>query len=152
MGIPGEITCFDPGMTKKLDQAVERLRLGDTHGALAKLDAAVEALPNHALLLALRASVHIALGNLEAAEQDCTEAIASDAMEPLGFANRGALWRLLGDLEAADRDFSRAVTLGTPRWCGSIDPVAGCYENSLRWSGGGRYNTRRSRCSPTRGC
>ena len=62
-----------------------------------------------------RASLFMAVGNLQSAVKDFTTAIQLDPQYADAYTRRGMMYTLLDQEDDANRDFDRAVQLGTDR-------------------------------------
>src|SRR3982751_5320141 len=90
-----------------LERALQAHQRGDLQAALRDYDALLDSLPQHAAILANRASIHLALDDLTSAERDAR--IAAD-IDPNSFGawfNLGLALRRRGDVANASSAFRR---------------------------------------------
>ena len=87
--------------------------------ALADYDRALALDPNLADAYNNRGILHLARGDVEAAQADFSAAIAINPAHALAYYNRGIALRLHGDLEDSKKDLEQAATL-TPRLRDSV--------------------------------
>jgi serine/threonine-protein kinase len=99
-----------------LRRGMARQRLGDWQGALADFTALIQKQPQASQGFALRAAVHLALGNQEAALADLDQALSCNcdwglADAALAYCQRGDLHRQANRPEQAIADYTRALLL-----------------------------------------
>lgn len=92
------------------------LRLGEHRRALETAEKALEADPECADALRIRAEVHLELGDLDASLTDCDEAVRRSAQYANAYLLRARVLRAVGRLELANEDERRAQELPS-LWC-----------------------------------
>ncbi|MEL7482607.1 MAG: tetratricopeptide repeat protein, partial [Pseudomonadota bacterium] len=105
----GQIRAADPDLAA--DRAAALMRLGRWEEAGEALDEAVAQRPSDGVFRKLRAEVHLAQGDLDAAEADIYQAIASDAEDIDAYVLRGRV-NEARRIRAADPTFEPIIRTG----------------------------------------
>ncbi len=140
-GQPGSRRGLDLMARIYLYRGLARQRLGDWQGALADFTALIQAQPQASQGFALRAAVHLALGNKEAALADLDQALSCNcdwglADAALAYRQRGDLHRQANRLQQAIADYTQALLLNSQErhalfWRALLWDQAGEIESAL---------------------